>query len=281
MKRELVLPGFSNSIQKGVPLKNIFNETLVKQLASNLTIVYPDFNYVGFFNEIMSEIDDLDLKARAIMIADKMRKYLPNNYSEVANIFLNSLTPPIKDTSDLGLSGMFYLPHVCFVEKYGLDNTFNNNEDPFNLSMKLQYELTQRFSAEFSIRRYIIEQPERTFEILYKWMSDESPHVRRLCSEGTRPRLPWAQKIKMLAKDPTPSIQILEKLKEDEDLYVRRSVANHIGDIAKDNLELALSLCEKWLDGASKELKWIIRHALRYPAKKNNKEALRIRKLAK
>ena len=112
-------------------------------------------------------------------------------------------------------------------------------------------------------------------------MNDPDPHVRRLCSEGTRPRLPWAQKINALVLDPSPSLPILEKLKDDDDLYVRRSVANHVGDIAKDNLELALKLCMNWLDESSKELKWVIRHALRHPAKKMNKEALAIRKMAK
>ena len=117
--------------------------------------------------------------------------------------------------------------------------------------------------------------------MLYQWMNDQDPHVRRLCSEGTRPRLPWAQKISSLIKDPSLSLPILEKLKNDENLYVRRSIANHVGDIAKDNLELAMSLCESWLNRASTELKWVIRHALRHPAKKGVQRALELRKLAK
>lgn len=194
---------------------------------------------------------------------------------------MESLTPPLERTDNLGLSGMFYLPHVSFVALFGLDEAYNKNQDPFDISMKAQFELTKRFSSEFSIRTFIIDQPERTFAVLYNWMTDKDPHVRRLCSEGTRPRLPWAQKITALVNDPTPSLKILEYLKDDEDLYVRRSVANHVGDIAKDNLELALELCESWLPNASKELKWVIRHALRYPAKKEVKKALELRKLAK
>jgi 3-methyladenine DNA glycosylase AlkC len=112
-------------------------------------------------------------------------------------------------------------------------------------------------------------------------MKDANPHVRRLTSEGTRPRLPWASKIDSLVKDPGPSIPILEELKNDPDLYVRRSVANHIGDIAKDHLDFALDLCESWLPNASKELKWVIRHAVRHPAKKKVQRALDIRVLAK
>ena len=93
-------------------------------------------------------------------------------------------------------------------------------------------------------------------KVLYQWMYDSNPHVRRLCSEGTRPRLPWALKISSFVKDPSPSMPILEQLKNDQDLYVRRSVANHLGDIGKDNLELLLNTCENWLTNASHELKW-------------------------
>ena len=112
-------------------------------------------------------------------------------------------------------------------------------------------------------------------------MTDNDPHVRRLCSEGTRPRLPWSVKIDSFVKDPSPSIPILEQLKNDPDLYVRRSVANHVGDIAKDNLELALDLCRAWLKDASPELKWVVRHALRNPVKKGNQKAIDLRKKAK
>jgi len=112
-------------------------------------------------------------------------------------------------------------------------------------------------------------------------MKDDNPHLRRLCSEGTRPRLPWSKKIDSFILNPAPCIPILEQLKNDDDLYVRRSVANHVGDIAKDNLDLALDLCEKWLENASVELKWVIRHALRNPVKRKVNRAIEIRKLAK
>ena len=137
------------------------------------------------------------------------------------------------------------------------------------------------FQCEFSIRSFIEVQQDRTFEVLYEWMKDSNPHIRRLCTEGTRPRLPWASKLANLANDPTPSLVILETLKDDPDLYVRRSVANHVGDSAKDHLDLALDLCENWLEGASPELKWVIRHAVRNPVKKGNDRAINLRKSAK
>lgn len=147
--------------------------------------------------------------------------------------------------------------------------------------MRAQYELTRRFSAEFSMRPFLIKWPERTLARLLEWTRDPDPHVRRLCSEGARPRLPWAMRIPAFVKDPRPVLPILEALKDDVDLYVRRSVANHLGDIAKDHPQLAFEICERWLEGGSTERKWMIRHAVRHPAKKGVRAALRLRKLAK
>lgn len=279
--KEVKLPVAPHSIQKGIPLKRVLDEPAVVQLGKNLKIVNNGFDANAFVTRVMQDIEPLALKDRSILIAKVLREYLPNNYSEAIANLLDSLTPPLKETDNLGLSGLFYMPHVSFVARYGLDKNYNNNRDPFDTSMHAQYELTKRFTSEFSIRTFLIDQPERTFEVLYKWMNDPDPHVRRLCSEGTRPRLPWAQKIPSLVIDPTPSLVILEKLKDDTDLYVRRSVANHVGDIAKDNLDTAFELCESWLPGASNELKWIVRHALRHPSKKGNAQALTIRTKAK
>lgn len=187
----------------------------------------------------------MGIKERGTHIAEAMRKYLPQIYSEAVQVILDALTPPLEKTEDNGLAPMFYMPHCAFVAKYGVDEKYNNGQDPFELSMQLQYELTQRFTCEFSIRSFIEKDQERTMMYLYEWMMDENPHVRRLCTEGTRPRLPWAGKLKALAKDPSPVFRILELLKDDSDLYVRRSVANHVGDIAKDHMDLALDICTK------------------------------------
>ena len=278
---KLILPEAPGSIQKGVPLKLVLGKPAITQLGKNLKIAYKNFEDKKFAKEALKDIEPLSIKERGLYIAEFMKKFLPDNYSRAIQIILASLTPPLKETSDLGLSGMFYMPHVAFIEKYGLDKEYNGNKDPFDLSMKAQYEITKRFTSEFSIRPFIIDQQDRVFKYIHQWIDDTDPHVRRLCTEGPRPRLPWAAKIPSLVKDPTPSIPILEKLKDDEDLYVRRSVANHVGDIAKDHLDLALDLCEKWLDGATKERKWVIRHAVRHPAKKEIQKALDIRKAAK
>jgi 3-methyladenine DNA glycosylase AlkC len=187
----------------------------------------------------------------------------------------------LSRTEGLGLAVFFYLPHVSFIAMYGLDPAENGGRDPFETSMAAQYELTRRFSAEFSMRPFLIQWPERTLARLLEWTIDPDPHVRRLCSEGTRPRLPWAIRIPALIRDPRPVIPILEALRDDPEEYVRRSVANHLGDIAKDHPELAFEICERWVSGASEERKWLIRHAVRHPAKKGIAAALRLRELAK
>ena len=277
----LSIPKTSGTITKGVPLKLLLDKPAINQLAHNLKEVYPAFNKKAFKTQCLNGLEELALKERSFHIAKAMKAHLPNNYTEAIGIILNSLTPPIPDTNELGTDGMFYMPHISFIEQFGLDQDYNGGKDPFEVSMQAQYAITQRHTAEFSIRTFIIHQPERTFEVLYHWMNDPNPHIRRLCSEGSRPRLPWAPKIDALVKDPSPSLPILEKLKDDHVRYVTRSVANHIGDIAKDHLDLALDICENWLTDADKEVKWLIRHAVRHPAKKQVERALDIRLRAK
>ena len=275
------IPDAPKSIKKGFPLKQILDSEAIEQLASNIQLVYKSFKLPEFITDAKAELEPLTITQRSIHIAESLKRYLPERYSEAISILLKTLTPPLKETEGNGLAVLFYMPHCSFVAKYGVDSKFNHDIDPFEISMNAQYELTKRFSCEFSIRPFIVTNEKRTLDVLYKWMNDPDPHVRRLCSEGTRSRLPWSTKINSFVNDPSPIFPILEQLKNDPDMYVRRSVANHIGDIAKDHLELALSICERWLVGASKELKWVIRHALRNPVKKENERAIELRKAAK
>ncbi len=278
---ELKIPNAPKSIKKGFPLKMVLDKEAVMQLGNNIQLVHSDFNKKDFIKDCVNDIEHLTLTQRSSHITEILRKYLPDTFSEAVQIILKSLTPPLERTADNGLAPMFYMPHCGYIAKYGVDSIYNSKNDPFKLSMEVQYELTKRFTCEFSIRSFIMKDEERTLKVLHKWMNDENPHVRRLCSEGTRPRLPWATKIDSFVKDPSPCLSILEHLKNDPDLYVRRSVANHVGDIAKDHLELALDLCEGWLPSASKELKWVIRHAIRHPFKKGDERAILLRKAAK
>lgn len=275
------IPDAPLTIQKGVPLKSILGPQAVEYLIHNLSLVFPDLDRESFQKSALEGIEPLGILERGKKIASVMRQHLPHKYSTAVEVLLASLTPPLTSTEGNGLAVFFYLPHVCFIEAYGLAAEENEGQDPFDVSMHAQYELTRRFSSEFSIRPFLIQEQERTLSRLLEWTVDVDPHVRRLCSEGTRPRLPWAIRIPAFIENPALVIPILERLKDDESLYVRRSVANNLGDIAKDHLELVFEVCERWLEKPSKEVNWLIRHALRYPAKKGNKTALEIRAHAK
>jgi len=275
------IPAAPSSIQKGVPLKELLNSKAVDCLGSNIRLVHPQFDTTTFREAALQGLEPLGILDRGNHMAKALRLFLPEKFESAIDILLASLTPPLEETSDLGLAVFFYLPHVCFIANYGLESSDNGGEDPFDISMRAQYEITRRFSAEFSMRPFLIRHQQRTLEQLLAWTTDPDPHVRRLCSEGTRPRLPWAKRIPDFITDPSPVFPILEALKDDSNLYVRRSVANHLGDIAKDHPEMVFAICERWLSNASKDMKWLIRHALRHPAKKGDTTALQLRAKAK
>lgn len=283
------LPTAPASIQKGTPLKFLLDVEAVKCLAHNIGLVHPSFDQKSFSALALTGIDDLGILQRGQHIASALRAHLPSQYRQAIEVLLASLTPANTATESLGLAVFFYLPHTSFVAQYGLSADENNGEDPFEISMQALQALTKRFTSEYAIRPFLIAQPERTLNQLMLWLNDPDPHVRRLCSEGTRPRLPWAMRIPQFIKDPRPALPILEALKNDPSLYVRRSVANHVGDIAKDHPALAFELCERWLQDADKwsqgadrnNLRWVIRHALRHPAKKGDATALQLRLQAK
>lgn len=277
----LRLPDAPRSIRKGSTLRTLLDREAIDCIAHNITLAHPAFDGQSFCRAAMDGLEPLGILQRGQHLARVLRTHLPPCYEDAVGVLVRSLTPPLPTTDDFGLGVLFYLPHDAFVATYGLDAAANEGRDPFDISMQAMYEITRRSSAEFSIRPFLIRWPGRTLARLMEWTRDSDPHVRRLCSEGARPRLPWATRIPAFVKDPRPVLPILEVLKDDADMYVRRSVANHIGDIAKDHPELALETCEHWLKGASAERKWIIRHALRHPAKKGLEAALRLRKLAK
>jgi 3-methyladenine DNA glycosylase AlkC len=241
------LPAAPRSIQEGSTLKNLLDREAIDCLTHNIWIVHEDFDIASFRRTALDGLEPLAILERGQHLACVLRDHLPKIYDQAIEVLLRSLTPPVSRTDELGLAVFFYLPHVCFVASYGLDAEGNGGRDPFETSMMAQYELTRRFSAEFSMRPFLIHRPDRTLARLLEWTRDPDPHVRRLCSEGARPRLPWAMRIPAFIQDPRPVLPILEALKDDPDLYVRRSVANHVGDIAKDHPQLAFDLCERWL----------------------------------
>jgi 3-methyladenine DNA glycosylase AlkC len=164
------------------------------------------------------------------------------------------------------MAPFLYLPHVVYVAERGLGH--------FEASMSAQHAITQRFTCEQSIRAFIDAEPERTLARLVEWTRDPSLHVRRLVSEGTRPRLPWAPRLRRFMDDPAPVLPLLEALRDDPSGYVRRSVANNLNDIAKDHPGLVVEVAGRWLAGAPPERRRLVRHGLRTLVKAGDPEAL-------
>jgi 3-methyladenine DNA glycosylase AlkC len=268
-----------SSIQPGTPLKELMDGKLVKLIGESLAAVVPEFNLKRFQIRAGRGLKNLELKDRALHIAHAMARLIPGQFDELTRLLIKSLGPPLEATEGNGLAPFFYLPHTQLIATYGVAS--------FLSGMEANYEITKRFTAEFSIRPFLIEHQSKCLKMLERWTKDENPHVRRLVSEGTRPRLPWAMRLPEFQKDPNHTLPLLEALKDDHELYVRRSVANHLADIAKDHLDFAFDVCERWLDelgGAddsrSENRRWIVRHAVRLPAKKGDSRAVEIRKKA-
>ena len=247
-------------------LKNFFDRRVVESIAGDLARVHKPFDRAAFVRECLDGLDRLELTGRGWHIAEAMRRHLPERYEEAAGILVKSLGPELG-----GLSGMEpfkYLPHVFYVAKYGIDH--------LDLSMRAQYELTKRFSAEASIRPFIAKDPERTFAVLREWTSDPNAHVRRLVSEGTRLRLPWAMRVAWLDANPERVLALLDLLKDDPTTLVRRSVANNLNDLGKVHRDLLVRTCAAWLDGASPERRALVEHALRSAVKRGERDALKL-----
>ncbi|WNG48197.1 DNA alkylation repair protein [Archangium minus] len=247
-------------------LKTFFDPILVRRIATQLRAVHSEFPERRFVAEASEGLDALELMDRARHIMRAMHRALPKDFEHAARILQDSLGPTMERTEGHGMSVFLYLPHVLYVAEHGLAH--------FEPAMRLQHALTQRFTAEFCIRPYLERYPRETLARLREWAGDANVHVRRLVSEGTRPRLPWAPRLRAFQEDPQPVLELLELLKDDPELYVRRSVANNLNDIGKDHPVLLVDTCERWSKGASPERQWIIRHALRSAVKRGDPRAL-------
>lgn len=249
-------------------LKTFFSPTLVRRIAHAIIAVDPSFRADAFVEDACRGLDALELLARGQHIADALHAHLPAAYEDAVEILLRSLGPrhATAELEGAGMAPFFYLPHTMFVATYGVDH--------FDVSMRAQYELTQRFTCEFSIRPFLVRYPDETLAILERWAKDPRPHVRRLVSEGTRPLLPWASRVPWIGKHPERVLPLLEMLKDDPASVVRRSVANHLNDVSKAHPDLVCSVAERWLRDATTERRALVKHALRSAVKKGNLRAL-------
>ena len=248
------------------PLVAQYGPDVPRAIARMVAAVHRRFDADAFLHDALNGYEALALMPRGKHMARALQRHLPQDYAQALPIVLASAEQPHGRDPGLSLGSFLYLPHTAFVAEFGLGH--------FDLSMQAQHALTQRFTAEFSIRPFLQQHQDATLERLMAWTQDESEHVRRLVSEGTRPRLPWASRLPAFQRDPAPVLALLEKLKDDPALYVRRSVANNLNDIGKDHPALLAHTAQTWLQGATPERRWIVQHALRSAVKRGEAGAL-------
>jgi len=239
------------------PLKLLYNQAYIVKLALALSKQYPAFDDKHFTHLIFDEAwENKELKQRMRHIAECLNACLPDNYEKALNI----LKPVSKHFG--GFEAMFF---PDFVELYGMGH--------YDISMEALEHFTQYSSSEFAIRPFIIKYPKETMQHMQTWAKHDNEHVRRLASEGSRPRLPWAMQLPAFVQDPSPVLDILETLKHDESLYVRRSVANNLNDIAKDHPDIVCDIAKRWL-GHDANTDWLVKHACRTLLKQAHPEVL-------
>lgn len=241
------------------PLKNMYNREYLNKFADVFGNVYPPFNKKKFLSLVFDkEWDSKELKARMRHISISLNAVLPEDYTKAVIILKKAATE---------FGGFLSMIFPDYVEVYGM-------EEPENSIPALEL-FTQHGSSEFAIRPFIIKYHSRVMPQMLKWAKHKNHHVRRLASEGCRPRLPWAIALPEFKKDPEPVLEVLELLKNDESEYVRKSVANNLNDISKDHPQTALETGKRWY-GKNKNTDWIVKHGLRGLLKKGNKDALKL-----
>jgi 3-methyladenine DNA glycosylase AlkC len=245
-------------------LKDLYSPGFYKNLSDHLTGVMPSFNRQRFISQIFSdEFSGMELKARMKHTTRIIHLFMPSDFNKSIRIILKLIGELKKKGTESGGLAYMFLPD--YIETYGIDD--------FEVSMKAIEEITQFISCEFAVRPFVIRYGTRMVNQMKKWSVHKNFDVRRLASEGSRPRLPWAMAIPALKIDPRPIIPILEKLKNDPSEYVRRSVANSLNDIAKDHPDIVVALAKKW-KGLSKETDAIIKHGSRTLLKKGHSQIL-------
>ena len=240
--------------------KHLLNSDLVRGAAAHLQRQWPAFDAAAFSADATRGLAALEMKQRAMHIAAALQRHLPADFDAAASLIEAALAPPAQDErlgemrlSDAGLAGWILWPVGEFVVRQGMAHP--------ERALRGLHALTQRFSAEFAIRPFIATHPELAFATLARWVHDPNLHVRRLVSEGSRPRLPWGMRLRALVADPSPSLPLLRALQDDASAYVRRSVANHLNDIAKDHPRLIADWLAAHLPGASAKRRALLKHA--------------------
>lgn len=235
------------------PLKYVYNRPFLEAFTQAVVKVVPDFTPAGYLESVFNDHwESMELKERMRHLATTLHTFLTDDYEQNASWLVGIIKQLQKNGVKENSFEYMFLPD--YIEIYGLDH--------YEASIAAIEYITQFTSCEFAVRPFILRYPEAMISQLTHWATHKHHMVRRLATEGSRPRLPWAMAIPAFKKDPKPVIPILEKLKDDESETVRRSVANNLNDIAKDNPEVVITLAKKW-KGKSKAIDWVVKHGCR------------------
>lgn len=261
------------------PLKNMFGPAMVHRTAASIAAVDDKFDVDGFTTRALDGFNDLELTPRCHQIAAAMAEFLPADPRRSIAIVVDSLGPELEncdpaesaptgdpEIDDNPMSGFFYMPHGYFIAGLGSEH--------LDEVLRANYEITKRATSEFSIRTPLRDDTAATLEVLNTWATDANVHVRRLVSEGTRPRLPWSFRLRKFQDDPSAVLALLELLKDDPVEYVRRSVANNLNDISKDHPATVIDVARRWWVDADDHCRRLVRHGLRTLIKAGHPDAL-------
>ncbi len=241
-------------------LKDMVDGAVVAEIAARFSRADPRFDAAGFAADLTAVLPDLELKPRIQAIARRMRAALPDEYRAALEVVVAVATaePPI--------AGFAAWPLCTFVEIFGVD-------DPA-ASLPAMEPLTKRASCEFAVRPFLSAHWDAAYAQLVEFTANEDEAVRRLPSEGTRPRLPWGVRVPRLIADPEPGLALVARLRADPSETVRRSVANHLNDVAKDHPDLVVAIVREWAAEDPPADPAMLAHALRTLVKQGNRGAL-------
>lgn len=245
-------------------LKDLYSEAFYNKFSKVLGEVIPNFDKLKFKSSIFTDNwENKELKQRMKHTTFVLHQFLPSDFPKATET-IEKIISKIKQ-NQFTKSSLEFMFFPDFIENYGIDD--------FETSAKSIEIVTQFTSCEFAVRPFIIKYGEKMVKQMQLWSLHENQHVRRLASEGSRPRLPWAIALPEFKNNPKPIIPILENLKNDSSEYVRRSVANNLNDIAKDNPHEVIQIAKQW-KGISKETDSIIKHGCRTLLKQGNLDIL-------
>lgn len=250
-------------------LKRHFDGGCARILAEGLSGFTNGFDGEEYAREVDAAVGHLELKDRVLVLANGLRKRLPASYPEAIDVLVASLGPELDEGEGMFNTSWFLMPVARFVEEYGLDHPEN--------SLAAIEAITRRHTGEYAIRPYLRHHHDLTMQHVHQWAFSESHNVRRLASEGIRPRLPWAPRHRPFVEDPTPVIDVIHHLIDDPSLYVRKSVANNLNDISRDHADLAERVAMDWLtQSPTDRTRWIVGHGMRTLVKAGRSGALQV-----